>query len=216
MKKIAKLHFNFLSGAGVPFPNHLLKFLKINQLEFLLTYSQELANSLSELKIDSFSNIHSISIDCRVLPRMGEERDCRFHSNMSYYFTELMKIESPALYWFEITSKHTAQDLYSIIPTLNSIIDRSVPAYRKGFNSWDSKILYVGKVKSKLTDRMVVHFGYGRDKRTQGLQLCHWASELNLQLKFNYIILPSSLIEMAGIFEVKLAKYLKPIFGRHK
>lgn len=157
-----------------------------------------------------------LELDCRLLPTYGKESDCRHHTNLKGFFGPLMKIGGPALYWFEITSKNSARELHEKIQTLKQKIDRNVPAFRKGFNSWDSKVLYVGKVKSSLAGRMVTHLGYYRNKNTQGLQLCHWAQKSGLSLRLNYIELPLEVSDMAGLLETKLAKQLNPIFGKHR
>jgi hypothetical protein len=185
-------------------------------MKSLYEFSQHLSEELKQLKEEAFDKIQSLEIDCTVLPRQGQEGDCRYHSSMSSFFEPLMKISSPALYWFEVTSSHTARELHFKIQTLNAQIERSVPAFKKGFSNWDSRVLYVGKVKTKITDRMVVHLGYGRDKRTQGLQLCHWASDLELKLRLNYLILPDGLREVTSVFERRLAVELQPIIGKHK
>ena len=183
----------------------------------LFEYARSLTEQLQQLSPADFSNVKSLEIDCALLPIRGEEGDCREHAQMSTFFSELQKDqEKPVLYWFEIVSGHNAEMMHAIIPTLNKLIDRSVPAFRKNLVNVNSRILYVGKVKSKIVDRMVVHFGYGKNNQTQGLQLCHWANKEGLKLRLNYIPLPMFMAELAGLFELQLAKELMPVFGKHK
>lgn len=182
----------------------------------LFKYSQEIASSLNILQPNAFDNVQSLELDCRNLPQRGSEGNCFFHPTTSEFFKPLLEVSGPALYWFHVLSNHTAKDFLEMIPTLKKDIDRNVPAYKKGFCNWQSKVLYVGKVKSNISGRMVVHLGYYTNPNTQGLQLCYWAQSLNLKVRLNYIILPEALKEMAGLFERKLASNLCPILGKHK
>lgn len=61
---------------------------------------------------------------------------------------------------------------------------------------------------------MVSHLGYHKNIDNHGLQLCHWAQELELELELNYIILPKEVEGLTELFERELSKKLKPIIGR--
>jgi hypothetical protein len=182
----------------------------------LYNYSLDLITALKQLTQQTFTNVSACDIDCTDLPLHENTPNCIYENSLEGFFKIFENINCPCLYWFEITSSHSAKELHDLIPGLNSKIDRNVPSYRKGFSNWDSRILYVGKVKTKISDRMVLHLGYGRNKRTQGLQLSHWAKDIGLKLRLNYIILPDSLKELASSLELHLAKELHPIYGKHK
>ena len=66
------------------------------------------------------------------------------------------------------------------------------------------------------TSGTYVHLGYYLNNQTQGLQLCHWAKNLELKLVLHVIPLPDNLIDLAGVLEVRLAGMLLPLFGKHK
>lgn len=78
-----------------------------------------------------------------------------------------------------------------------------------------SEFLYVGS-SSKLSQRFKEHLGYG-SKKTYSLQLCHWASNLNLELDFIYAKYPQDIARDRNVIQViedTLWNELKPMFGR--
>lgn len=124
------------------------------------------------------------------------------------------KNNAPAIYWIEILSEHTAKDILYFYGDFKKSLIRKTPAYNKGFNNWNTKVLYVGKAQANIAGRMIIHLGYeGRDNM-QGLQLCHWKHIQSLRIRLNVIYLSSSLSMLAQVFENQLAKRLKPILGR--
>jgi hypothetical protein len=182
----------------------------------LINYTSNLKNILTSISKETFSRKFAQEICCSKLPLFGEEGDCRYNNNIGEFFTPLLSIKNPVLYWFEIVSKNESRDIYNTLVQLKVSFNRNLPAYKKTFSSWHSNILYVGKVKRNFCGRMIVHFGYSQNGHTQGLQLCHWAQKVNLTLKLHYIIFPNELVDLMGLYENTLSKELHPLFGKHK
>ena len=118
---------------------------------------------------------------------------------------------SPTIYWFEITSEKNS-NLIEAIDICRQTGDFKVPPTNKDVSG---KILYVGKVRKKFKDRIYQHLGYGNSK-TWSLQLNHWTSKLNLELKLNYMQLSKETNNTAlAILEQCTAEELEPILGKH-
>jgi hypothetical protein len=183
-------------------------------------YARGLKESLNLLKVDSFQQVFSYDLDCGILPDFVTgfqscEKTRRFIDSIEGENGSANR-DSPAVYWFEVTSNHSAKEIYKSVVDLKKTTDRNLPAHKKMFRAWDSTIVYVGKVKSNLAGRMLLHLGYNGKPSVQGLQLCHWVSKEGLKLRLNVIYLPENLAVLAGIFELELAKDLNPILGKHR
>ena len=136
------------------------------------------------------------------------------NSDFSHIFDVVTTITGPCLYYFEIQSDHTAEEIINKVKDYKATnASKAVPAIKKHFSK--SKILYVGKVKKSLWARLVQHLGYYNVPRTQGLQLFYWANEMNISLKMNILEFETEMADYIGILESDLAKELKPILGRH-
>lgn len=176
---------------------------------------EELKDSMNQVTPDSFSNIETYEIDCNLLPSF--EDGFLSSKDTETLLRTLEKSNTlPAVYWFEIVSDHTAKIIYDPYPAIKRESIRSLPAFKIGFKNWDSKILYVGKVKNNISGRMFVHLGYHAKVTYQGLHLCHWSHLTGLKLRLNIIYLPQNLGILTSVFEMQLAASLNPILGKHK
>jgi hypothetical protein len=115
----------------------------------------------------------------------GSEKNCPEWDRLGWQFE---KLSSPLVYYFSIPEKISSEIIFQSISEYKNQQKgkpdfRSVPALRNNFLR-NSTTLYVGCCAStKLSARMFWHFGYYKVGATQGLQLCHWAKPLNLELK---------------------------------
>lgn len=183
--------------------------------DFLFNYAQHLGSELLSVSQSTFTN-NKLNLICETLPLRGQEGDCREHFLLKPFFDPIKSVESPVVYWMEIISDHSAEQLWKRMQSIKKESQQSFPSIRKKWNDLDSRILYVGKSKTDLSGRMVAHLGYHRNQNTQGLQLCHWANSMKLILTLNYIVLPISFIDTVELFENELARKLKPVFGKHR
>ena len=137
--------------------------------------------------------------------------------------------EFPFIYWFEFKSKNSKDEILNEIKDYSKLMynerkqgrEKSelkyykTPAIKK--TTYDSNILYVGKVNRDFIGRLQPHLGYYiTSPNTSGLQLCHWAVKLDLNITINYIKLPKELVGFTGLLERKLANEIKPIIGKHR
>jgi len=191
-----------------------------NPSKVLNDYSVYLRNSFINLDMSVFDDVLSFNIDCSTLPpfsHFGFNQSSELNAIISTLDGNGRNGDS-AVYWIEVVSQHSAKDLHEPYGAFKNELMRSLPAYKKTFNKWDSRVLYVGKAKSNIAGRMVLHLGYEARPNLQGLQLCHWNYNHKLQdlkLQLNIIYLPKELAALAQVFELQLAKALHPILGKH-
>ena len=90
-------------------------------------------------------------------------------------FKELMEIKGPVLYWYEVISNHSNDEIINSLQMYERKQNhRAIPVFYKGYNR-NTRILYVGKCKEKFWGRVIQHLGYFNTPTTQGLQLYNWA-----------------------------------------
>jgi len=184
--------------------------------QLLQDYSLNLIVALQDLDQNTLNNIISLELDCDSLPSFEEGWNSRLETKSLITYLHENNNDKPAVYWIEIISDHDAKAIYDPYPNLTTVLKRKIPAYKKTFKMWESKVLYVGKVKDNMAGRMILHLGYKNVASMQGLQLCHWTHLKGLKLRLNIIYLPSTLGVLAGVFEFKMAQELHPILGKHR
>lgn len=172
-----------------------------------------LSNSL-ENTIKADLQVKSLEIDCKNLPDSCGKRAENF-GQLEPFFTTLSGInKTPVLYWFEVISENTTIDVYNSHKQYKDLKKKATPAIKKSYSN-TSKVLYVGKVKSNMRGRFYVHLGYYHNPNTQGLQLYHWAKQIGLKVRLNYIPFSQDMALLMQVIESNLARELQPILGRH-
>lgn len=130
-------------------------------------------------------------------------------------FKELMEINGPVLYWYEIISNHSNDEIINSLQMYEQKQNhRAIPVFFKGYNR-NTRILYVGKCKGKFWGRVIQHLGYFKIPTTQGLQLYHWAKELHLEVKLHALEFTEDMADIMPIVESYFAKRLHPLVGKH-
>lgn len=141
--------------------------------------------------------------------------DIRQSKEHKDFFISLDNFSGPVLYFFEITSLQNSGDIRAIMAKYkNTKESKSVPALKKSFNK-ESRILYVGKVKRNFFGRVIQHLGYYKVARTQGLQLFYWAKEFDLDVRLHAYHFEPEMHDLVSVLELKFARDLKPIVGKH-
>lgn len=158
--------------------------------------------------------VYSIFIDCENLKDYNSI-DIRKSIEYKQVFDNLNDIKNyPVLYWFEIENTNIeAKQIVNAINEYSKSGNKAVPAIKKSYEP-NSKILYVGKVKRNFNGRLIQHLGFYKINNTQGLQLFYWAGKIKLKLKLNYIVFDNSLENLMPLFEIEIAKKIKPIVGK--
>jgi hypothetical protein len=187
-------------------------------MEVLHDYNKWLATVIRQLDEHTFTKEKTFSFNTsRLREFVGKEtaRECIVWTT----FWELFSgFTDPVLYYFQILSGPGNKKIQqAIIDYKDSKPTRSVSAVKSNFSTWDTSTLYVGCCSTiKISDRVHQHLGYYTQEKTQGLQLCHWAKPLAIELQLHVIMLPADARPLATLFEKKLAKELRPLIGKHK
>jgi len=173
-----------------------------------------LINSLVHVKENGVKQYFQYDINCSLLQDWNLS-DIQKSPEHKEAFKKLETITGPVVYWFEISSPTPSEEIRKRIFTYKfSKESKSVPALKSNYNN-KSRALYVGKVKRKFWGRIIQHLGYYPVKRTQGLQLYHWARDIDLTLRLHAYEFETEMEDLVVVIELKLARHLNPITGKH-
>lgn len=120
--------------------------------------------------------------------------------------------KKPAIYYFEITSKHSGKEIVETLSTYKVKKKRSCPKIDKTRNL-NSKYLNCGSRKEGLHGRFIQHLGFG-SQNTYALQLFHWAKEMEIHVNFHFTWLDPNYKEFTELVESALADKLNPLVGK--
>jgi uncharacterized protein (DUF2249 family) len=191
----------------------------------IYNHSKQIAKSISVLTENDFVQPNSFVIDCKHLPTARDEGNIYDYPLYKDFFESLNEsYNSPVVYWVQVLNNHNPNDIFQSLSNYkekfkqNKLTDgRVTPALKKQIDTNSKDTLYVGKVNKDFKGRLVPHLGYYHNSPyTQGLQLCHWAKQIELSVSINYVILPHCLRELTGALEIKLSNQLHPIVGKHR
>lgn len=192
--------------------------MKINN-EIIQKWGQEVASTFSNVANQGVKKISVYEIDCTQLEERFIYQDIRDKSIFSDMFGKLINIQNnPCVYFFEIVSDISPE---AIVANLQILEGRTKPSIKKK-HPQQSKVLYVGKVKSIFWGRLIMHMGFHTNKKREGqqsiahgLQLRHWAKSMELKLKLHVYEFEPEMADYMEIIERLFAKQLNPIIGRH-
>lgn len=183
--------------------------------DLIMSICKQSYQPLQDASLKGSEQYRSYLIDCATLDDFSQINICDDvkHKPM---FDELIRFKCPVLYWFEIVPPASTQ---KIIAAINIYMrkggSKKVPAIRKvPFHG--TSVLYVGKVMQGFSKRVITHLGFYDKKRTQGLQLYHWSTEIKLTLNLHVYTFKNELAPMMGVLERGMANKLKPLLGKHK
>lgn len=177
---------------------------------------QKLIDTLEKSKLIDLEQKLVATFNCGELEEIHLRENIRDSIQFKALFDDLYTMKGPVLYWFQIRSDNTTEELYNTIKNYKELpLSRIVPALRKNCPQ-PSKYLYVGKVKRYFWGgRIVQHLGYANDPRTQGLQLFHWSKLLNLKVDLYAIEFEKDMADLVGVLETLMAREFNPIIGSH-
>lgn len=196
-------------------------------MEKIKSYLKDSCIKYSEILLDiSNDNIKEISgeINCTNLDDKFISNNIEDDSNFKELYRNLKNIDNkPCLYYFKILSDIKPEFIYEKFKVFSETKIRKTPAIYKTVKT--SNILYVGKVNSCIVGRITTHLGFLTKKENEkriiidkhGLQLCHWAKDINLKLQLNIFVFENKESkDLMEVLEKQLAIKLNPIIGKHK
>lgn len=187
----------------------------MSSIEYLRNFLGSSITRLEHVRANGVKSELSLIIDCNDLDDYNDI-DVRQSEKFKKIFDQLINVTGPTLYWFEIISDVKPQQVIEkLVAYKNESSAKATPAIKANIG-YDSKTLYVGKVKKAFWGRLVQHLGFYKVEGTQGLQLFYWAKELSLILKLNVIEFDHDMADFMPVFEYEFAKKLRPLAGRHR
>lgn len=183
-------------------------------IEFLKEVSANTINVLSRFKETGRKGDFSFEFDCATSADY-------LHINILEtgefveMFNRLKNIVGPVIYWIDIVSDTSTQEIIKAANSYKEKKLRHVPAMKKRID-YESRVLYVGKVEKDIFVRVLTHMGFHKSAKTQGLQMFHWGKDIALKVKFNLIHLDFGCEPVLAVWEKSLAGRVKPVIGKHK
>jgi hypothetical protein len=163
----------------------------------------------------AFTNVKSIIINESFYNEDYLENDIRRSSHHLELFTDISSIKEPVLYWFSFNSGNIdSKIIREKYERTRNKTNRNCASYRTYFDA-ESTTLYVGKVKTDFWGRLITHLGYTKNIQTAGLQLYHWYEQDFPELQLNYVIFGSEMADLISLFELQIARELKPLIGKY-
>ena len=187
-------------------------------LTTLMEKCGQVAKPLAHVAKFGAKQVHIFIIDVDLLPEfLGES--LRVHAAHSTVFNELADIKRPVVYVFEIVSAHSSKSVRDAAKSYKDKVLRAMPAFREESKvDYSSRVLYVGKVstKSGFLARVYQHLGFWGAKKTQGMQLYHYARGLELKLELTVFEFEDDMADLLPILENTIAVHLRPLLGKHQ
>lgn len=187
----------------------------MTKIEYLQEFIDITITNLEHVRDNGVKKEYSFTIDCSDLDDYNYN-DIRKSPKFRSIFDELKNANGPTLYWIEIVSDTDSKKVIEALTDYKaSDKPKATPALKSNIN-YDSKTLYVGKVKGTFWGRLIQHLGFFKVNATQGLQLFYWTKKLPLTLQFNTLEFDSNMADTMPIIEYAFAKRLQPLIGKHK
>ena len=194
--------------------------MKTIQLSDILEKPSLSLDQLLEIDIEYFE----YSIDCTKLAKPDYSvESLGYVSEILPMIHEIMQINKPCIYWFELDNKNDANDVigdFERYKSSNPTVSLPPINYSK-IKYHLSDCLYVGVRQkgmrkkdnfSNIAGRIAIHFGYYKVKTTQGVNFAHWCKH---KIKVKVIALPEYADLYLNFIEKLLSLQLKPLFGRY-
>ena len=166
--------------------------------------------SLKNGSLDSYSH----TIECDKLENYMNI-DIRKSDKFKDLFLKLKSMKGPVIYTFKILSGNEHKEIREKLIAYKGTKDPRASSALRKYTVPGSSYLYVGKVKSNISGRIINHLGYSKNKDTSGLQLFHWTKELGLKLELSITEFIPEMADLMGVIELKVAQNYHPIIGKH-
>lgn len=187
----------------------------MTHIDYLQDFIGTTIKHLEQVRASGLKNELSFIIKCSDLEDSNYV-DIRESIKFKPIFDKLIAANGPTLYWFEIVSDTETKNILDALNKYKTTEKaKATPALKKNID-YNSRILYVGKVKRAFWGRLIQHLGFFKVNATQGLQLFYWAKDLSLDLKVNVLEFDNNMADILPIIEYAFAKRLQPLIGKHK
>jgi hypothetical protein len=177
-------------------------------------------NQLAEKVIEE---AEVFTFNLKDLPELND-----FQTNIRTEFNQIFdrldeKLNS-CLYWFEVEENNQCSNLQTLLNESREVLQansRTVPVKNTNI---DTNVMYVGirrggqRKRDKLSNisgRIAIHLGYYVKGSTQGLQLVHWAKNIDCKVNLKVVQFNDLPNEYLNSIEKIVAHKLRPMCGIH-
>jgi hypothetical protein len=187
----------------------------MTNIQYLHDFVDTTIYNLQQIRENGVKREMRFEINCADLEDFNYS-DIRNSDKFKPIFDQLANATGPSLYWFEITCDSDTKQVIECLKRYKlSEKAKATPALRTKIN-YDSKVLYVGKVKGLFWGRLIQHLGFFKVNATQGLQLYYWTKNIPLKLNLNVLEFDYNMADIMPVIEYAFAKRLSPLIGKHK
>jgi len=187
--------------------------------------SDILKSKFDKLAQEVINEAETFTFNLKDLPDLNNYKtDIRKDLNFTQIFEILDKKSKNCIYWFEVESTNHCENLQVLLnENRESLLVnfRTVPVRNSNTNS---NILYVGIRRggrrqrdnlSNISGRIITHLGYYDKGSTQGLQLIHWAKDIDCKINLKVVEFEDLPNDYLNTIEKIIAFKLKPMCGKH-
>src|SRR5690554_3963317 len=187
--------------------------------------SQILKEKFEKLAEKVTKEAEVINFKLKDLPDVNNyQTDIRKQLNFDKIFENLNTKINNCIYWFETDTSDNCHSLQVLLNNNREMLNlnaRTVPVKNTNINT---NVLYVGirrggqRKKDKLSNisgRIIIHLGYYDKGSTQGLQLIHWAKNVDCKINLKVVEFEDLPNDYLNTIEKIIAFKLKPMCGKH-
>lgn len=187
--------------------------------------SDLLKSKFDQLAQEVINEAETYSFNIKDLPDLNNYKtNIRTELKFIEMFKSLDDKLNNCLYWFEVESSIHCTNLQILLNESRDALRinfRTVPAKNKNL---ESNVLYVGirrggqrkrDLLSNISGRICIHLGYYDKGSTQGLQLIHWAKDVDCNINLKVVQFEALPNDYLNTIEKIIAFKLKPLCGHH-
>lgn len=191
---------------------------------------KKIENEVNSITNNILNHANDFKICKFHLSELPNSKNWNNHPNIDPAFkkhvVKLNGYKNDCLYWFICDTTKDAIKLdnalcdyrnkkakpeYRAVPTSNKYVNKENTIYvgvRRGNTAKNPKL-------TNIMGRINQHLGYYQQPKTQGLQLLHWAKELDMHITLYVVHFEENLGSLLYVLEKEVANRLIPHCGRH-
>jgi len=184
-----------------------------------------LKKKFDELAQEIIDDAETFTFNLKDLPDINDFRDdIRKNLNFTELFDNLDQKLNSCIYWFETQTIEDGNKLQNLLNQNREFLGSNFRTIPVKNNNLNSSVLYVGIRRggytkkhslSNISGRITIHLGYYYKGSTQGLQLIHWAKNVDCKMNLKVVQFEDLPNEYLNTIEKILAFKLKPLCGKH-
>jgi hypothetical protein len=187
--------------------------------------SNILKKKFDQLAQDVINEAETYTFNIKDLPELNNyQTNIRADLKFSEMFSSLDQKLNNCLYWFEVETNGHCTNLQNLLNESRETLKTNFRTIPVKNSNLDSNVLYVGIRRggqrqrdrlSNISGRICIHLGYYDKGSTQGLQLIHWAKDVDCNINLKVVEFEDLPNDYLNTIEKIIAFKLKPLCGKH-